>query len=484
MKIFFTVLFCFSFVFQTFSQSTFEILFKNPLTQSCSDIYESNDGSFIMVGYIGEQYQPSSYKGIIYRISESGDTLTQTYAIGDTVMRFARLFKTNDHFIVFGTSAYPPDYTFNLMVACIDKDLNLLWHKQFEFDGYTDFGNMSVKKVNDGFYVGGTLTNYPIGINGHAYFCRFNSNCDTVRTKILPELGNGQNISDFVFSADSSELWIMCYHVINARGARIVLDTLFNIKRIQDFYESIYPNMNAQWITDSTLLFAGRYNHWVTSPEDNDIGITITDTSFTNLDFHYLGAQDTLDYPAWDHIFDFNHPDTIFYAGSHNVIIDFWPHGVSWIMLGQLNSNLQSRYERYYGGDAYYRAIDLIRTRDGGCMISAIRYDYLTQDQEYDVLILKLNEQGLITDVDEGLDIPFSNALVYPNPGYNTINVRTSFEKPVFRLFDFSGKIVFSKQLHQRTSKINSSNISAGIYFFQIISNNKVIEKGKWIKRK
>ena len=70
MKIFFSVFICFSFVFQTFSQSTFEILFENPLTQSCWDICEDNNNNYYGVGFIGEQNQPSSYKGIMYKISE------------------------------------------------------------------------------------------------------------------------------------------------------------------------------------------------------------------------------------------------------------------------------------------------------------------------------------------------------------------------------------------------------------------------------
>ncbi|PLW96365.1 MAG: hypothetical protein C0593_11840, partial [Marinilabiliales bacterium] len=407
------------------SQSGFEIVFEDPQNQTCWDIHKSHYDYFYGVGYIGEKYQDSTHKGLIYKISRTGDTTTRTYHCGDTIMRFVKMIEYDDHFIVAGTSGFPPDFNDNLLIAKIDTGLNMHWFKQYPFEGYTGVGDIEILKTKEGTFFVGTITDRLWGIYGHMFAYRFDDSFDTIRTKVIDYLGNGQGVSKIVFSPDSSEIWTIGHGIHSPDGSRVILDTLFNVISTQDLLESLSPNMNIKWHTDSTLLLAGNYRHIGSSPQDNDIGITKTDTSFSELNFQYLGAPDTIDYPAWNNTIDFIYEDTIYYAGTHNVIFDFWPQGRSWIVVGQLDKDLQLRKERYYGGDAYYTTLDISCTNDGGCIVSALKYDYLTQDPEYDVVILKLSREDFLSNVGESNYTLLSESIIYPNPGADQLNIET-----------------------------------------------------------
>jgi len=398
-------------------------------------------------------------------------------------MRFVKMIEYDDHFIVAGTSGFPPDFNDNLLIAKIDTGLNMHWFKQYPFEGYTGVGDIEILKTKEGTFFVGTITDRLWGIYGHMFAYRFDDSFDTIRTKVIDYLGNGQGVSKIVFSPDSSEIWTIGHGIHSPDGSRVILDTLFNVISTQDLLESLSPNMNIKWHTDSTLLLAGNYRHIGSSPQDNDIGITKTDTSFSELNFQYLGAPDTIDYPAWNNTIDFIYEDTIYYAGTHNVIFDFWPQGRSWIVVGQLDKDLQLRKERYYGGDAYYTTLDISCTNDGGCIVSALKYDYLTQDPEYDVVILKLSREDFLSNVGESNYTFLSESIIYPNPGGDKLNIETKSADALFRLYNSSGKLVIEKRIQDKRSEFNVSELEPGIYLYQTLVDNKAVSSGKWVKR-
>lgn len=467
-----------------YSQTSFEVVFSDPRTQTCWDIQENSNGDFYGVGYIGVQGQDSTHRAIIYRITSAGDTMTRTFMQGDTIMRFTKIVDYDDHFIVAGSSAFPPDYNDNLLIAKIDTGLNMHWFKQYPFEGYTGVGDIEILKMKDGAFFVGTVTDNLWGIYGHMFAYRFDCSFDTTRTKVIDNLGNAIGVSKIVFSPDSTEIWSICNDIHTPYGSRVIMDTLFNILRTQNLLERISPNMNVRWHSDSTLLFAGTCNHSGSIPQDNDIGITKTDTSFSGFNFQYFGAPDTIDYPAWNNTIDFIYEDTIYYAGTHNEIFDFWPQGRSWIVVGQLDKDLQLRKERYYGGDAYYTTLDISCTNDGGCIVSTLKYDYLTQEHEYDVVIIKLSREDFLSNVGNINYTSLRGLSVFPNPGNDFINIECFSEGLFFRLYDSSGKLVAEQQLSGKQGKLCTNSLNPGIYFYQTCSNNKVISSGKWIKSK
>lgn len=84
----------------------------------------------------------------------------------------------------------------------------------------------------------------------------------------------------------------------------------------------------------------------------------------------------------------------------------------------------------------------------------------------------------------ENLQNQFSNISIYPNPSkdFITINYKlASNQKVVFSLHNSIGQTILTKKLSSLygTLKINTQNITEGIYFWQVKSENNSFQNGK-----
>jgi len=155
-------------------------------------------------------------------------------------------------------------------------------------------------------------------------------------------------------------------------------------------------------------------------------------------------------------------------------------------MLFQTDSQLNVRWERFYGGDAYYVMRNLIATRDGGCLIAGTRYDYLNDPvPQTDIIVLKLNSEGLMVSQNELEESLLREAIVYPNPGSEAIQIRLAVQHPkaLLELFDSQGKLVLSQQLHNKESRINTAQLPTGTYIYRLSAATGLNESGKWLKQ-
>jgi hypothetical protein len=78
-----------------------------------------------------------------------------------------------------------------------------------------------------------------------------------------------------------------------------------------------------------------------------------------------------------------------------------------------------------------------------------------------------------------------SNYDLYPNPVAGTLNVKNNNfirKNAVMNVYDELGRNAVSYNLNDNLTVVNTSGLSSGIYFYQIISANKTIyKKGKFI---
>jgi hypothetical protein len=209
------------------------------------------------------------------------------------------------------------------------------------------------------------------------------------------------------------------------------------------------------------------------------------DTAEILQDIELLGPADTANYPGFYSNLDFRNPDNIFYAGIKNLAFGYFIPASSWLFLNKLNSNLEVQWQKFYGGDANYNLWNLIATQDGGCLMAGTRYDYITQTNLRDVYILKVNSEGIVTGLgDEPSQIPFTDAIIYPNPGSTYLKVESGpqIDDALFELFDMSGKAVFRVKLRNRLQEINTSSFLKGTYTYRVSWKNKLVAAGKWLK--
>ena len=85
-----------------------------------------------------------------------------------------------------------------------------------------------------------------------------------------------------------------------------------------------------------------------------------------------------------------------------------------------------------------------------------------------DIVILKLDNNGLITNMEETEESKFSEAIVYPNPGITEMNIKVAAQYNVskFVLYDINGNLVLSKEIHGNNHTINTNNLQQGSYIY------------------
>ena len=214
---------------------------------------------------------------------------------------------------------------------------------------------------------------------------------------------------------------------------------------------------------------------------------TIPLTQLSHL-FNQWRVSDTVDYAAAWNGLDYQNKDSIFIGGTRNVDINnpWFANQPSWFVLLQTDSMLNIRWERFYGGDAYYVMGKVLATHDGGCLVAGTRHDYLhTSELENDIIILKFNSEGLITSNQEHPIIEMHEAIVYPNPGNEQIKVRIAvqYKQSVLELFDMNGRPVLKENFIGTEGTANTTFLPHGTYIYKITSPDGLFESGKWVKQ-
>ena len=464
------------------SQTTFNYIFKSPLSSDyVGDIAEHNGNYYAIGGGCINAF----CTGTIYKITKDADTLTKTFSFGDSSCMFINFFFENNKVIIVSTIASPPDYYEDLMIIVLDSNLNYLQRKIINLPYLEYSQTWRMKKHQDSYYIL-TSTKGPSSTPpsaGDPYFIKLNSQFDTIRTYVT-RMEGVQKIQDFLFSKDGTEIYLFSDFYfrpadLNYSDQFIVYDTAFNFKYYKVFPSGIHTIMqDVEWFNDSTIIMANSHGY-----PNNDQWFRLMDTTLAVLNQNHVGVPELVDHGGAENTFDFINTDSIYFAGVKNVIAMFFPTEYNWIRVGILNKDLQLILERYYGGDAYYVTRQIKRTSDGGFLISAQRYDYLSQQPpDFDICILKLNKEGLITNT-VNKDKLHKNIIVYPNPTRDYITIESTV--PIggkIQLFDCNGKIVMTSNYSKGSTVLNISTLTKGVYFLEIQESNSIKQFHKIIK--
>jgi Secretion system C-terminal sorting domain len=469
------------------AQHSFEILHSTPVNEVIVDLLEEDSGDFLAVGYEGETWKPWEYKGLIIRISPQGDTVIRRYSIADTVFKFQRIVKSEDGgYFVFGIAAYPPEYKQKLLIAKLNADLEIIWYKWHELDVKSIYLKRILLISNEGgFYViSEAYKKYTTTTFSMLLLCRINEDGELDNSKLFPEFGYGQRIGDAVYSKDCYGISVFATGINgSSHCTHLIFDTDFSLKNSKIFPDYIDTYINVKWFTDSTLIFTANCWYFDPNPQHDDVGIAETDTSFANMNFKKYGSIDTVNYPAVVQTMDFVSNDSVCLVGTHNVIFDQFPHGISWISVWQLDAELNARSEAFFGGDAYYNAYNILSTSDGGCLVAATRYDYLTQQEdEFDIFILKLKREDLITSIAVSAEMEEEAVFIYPNPGKDKLILNTGIENALFCLYDMQGQLIFKTRTKSGNTIINCARLLPGTYLYTLHREDVLQKSGKWLK--
>ncbi|HAH59192.1 MAG: T9SS type A sorting domain-containing protein [Lentimicrobiaceae bacterium] len=480
----------FTLVLPVKAQSTFEFLLPTDTrTYSIMAIDDNNGGIITLISTVTGIGGPWEYlKGYVLEISATGDTTSHQYSFHDTAFFLNRIHRLNNGgYIVTGRSAPPNTSAIGLLLMGLDDDFNLQWAKHYPYSTYNnDVWVYDVYQDGDTLIMPAGRCEFPCGskypmllktdLNGNILQEVFHDN---------PLLDSGQ--PSYLLSIDRKTIYMFAFAFIG--GVTGPSYSAFN----EDF-EYLYtlpliPQDHSSWrycstwSSDSIMLMSYISTRAEkTTYYDEDVWLARYDTGFNLLNRANFGSVDTLDYtPFGGAGIGSLHPDTIFFAGFKNAALTYpGPSKVSWIMAGQVDSQLQPRFLHYIGGDAYYEVKYMLPLSDGGVLIHAGKLNRDTQ--LYDAYFIKLNREGLITG-NKPVHTVINRAFISPNPAKETLKVECMLKGAKAQVLSLTGTELALYGLEQGTSLIPLHDLKPGMYLLGITLPGKgIIETHKFIK--
>ncbi len=151
--------------------------------------------------------------------------------------------------------------------------------------------------------------------------------------------------------------------------------------------------------------------------------------------------------------------------------------------MARLNDTLGVEYEKYLGGEHYYWHSTVTASQDGGVLLTGFRHEIAQPIFHRDAFFIKFDSTGYTVGNPAEQKINISEAMVYPNPGTHSINIRTALKNCLFQLTDEWGRSVIKEPIKNLITTLSTSTLKQGKYYYTLTQHNKQITSGVWIKQ-
>ena len=470
-------------------QSTYELYISvQQQTFSSTAIDDGNGGIIALINVLtGTDYEPSNYiNAYILQISPTGDTLTHRYSFHDTTFIFNRIHRLDEGgYFVTGESRLPNTQVSHLLLARLDSDFNMLWAKHYY---YAEL-NFQIRCYNI-FQDGDTLI-MPIGRSefpGAAFYpllIKTDLNGNILHEVFHYTNGLRTNSPSFMYEKRNGRVWMFEDAFVGGLPgpSRSVFGRNFEFLYTEGF--GVYGDpwrIYTTWDADSNILMSYIANRIGAQYQDDEIWLAKYDTSMNRLYRNSFGTADTMDNtPFWGAGVSFKHFDTIYFSGyKHKTMYQPNPGMLNWIVAGQTDAQLNPRFIHYIGGDQYYETRYMLATSDGGFVIQAGVFNHKTL--HYDLLFLKLNNQGLITG-NSSNKTAVKRAFISPNPATDFLRVDCFLPFAKANIMTLTGTTMLEFNLNTGSTRLPLQQLKPGIYLLGItVPGSGLIETHKFVK--
>lgn len=370
------------------------------------------------------------------------------------------------------------------MICSFDLDLNFVWRKSYKTSNVHRVGNFRAKIDLDGSIVcfGSTVKD-----TKNLDFDPFEFRCSQSGDSLLmvcESMFSTQRVFDFLIKPDSSGYIVFGsakyppYPFIDANGA--YYNRSFIREQVREVPNDVYWSHTVKWIDDKEFFISGNKNTTIGYEVIQGVGLLRLDTAFNPIDeAHFNLFLDSASYPGWVRSFDFIDINDIYFTGTKN-----YKHWIqtspSWITRHKFDSNLNTVYERYYGGDVMNAAWHVNATDDGGCIMLGIKYDYNLPGYDYNLFLIKTDENGLVTSINEETELNTDNTLMHPNPCTSVIAFNNDLS--LIEIFSQTGQIVLRYENYHKSTPISVDYFKPGIYIYKVLEKENGFSTGKLIK--
>ncbi len=463
-------------------QTTWEYVLRTPdIDEEAIDLVEGNDGSIFVGGRTIMLEQQYNYKSLLLKIDPQGTFVDSVqFTLPDKWTSLSQILPVkNDNYVVLSTfrDLSPPHKNCGLQMQMMNENMEVTTQNMmFADSSYRLTGSWgSYSSSDEKLFINIAVS---VGFK-HSYLIETDSSFNIIKQKLLIDYPKAYS---HLKKIDENTYWGL--NLLTNKYE--IFDSTFNIVGEQRVPESITANFGVKWDSDTSFYLMGDY----LPDNDHNLGFLHQPHYFDTTDylFNSWGRADTVDFPAFTNGIDFRNKDSIFIGGTHNMpyALDPGQQPVpTWFVILQTDSLLNVRWERFYGGNANHLMNKLIATRDGGCLVSGTRYDYLNDPvPQTDIIVLKLNSEGLLVGNNELPETRMHEAIVYPNPVTDALQIRLAVQHPtaLLELFDANGRLVLSQQLHQKENRITVNQLPFGTYIYKLSADTGLLESGKWVK--
>lgn len=473
------------FILKMQAQSGFVFKYSSLNDEFPTSIVETSDHGFIISASYGTF--PASYQILLIKLNKFGDTIrSRKIEFAGGYSYISNMIKLNNgSYLGIGEKIYP-DGKIRMWLINFSEELLLIKDTSYmsNMKNVSQFYCMSDYFQRVLVFGSGTLPNSGYY---HPFILTVNQNLDSLNYVCYNPPQCSQHVYSLIEKPDSSGYLMMIFgkyiQQTYSFSQILSMDNSFNILAVDSIPRDLNLYLNSKYINKNRLLITGKLTD--NSPTRTDhLAILNLDSTFQVVNEYYLGPEDTISYPAAYTNLDFVNPNEIFYGGTVNFNIGtIFSNMPSSILLGKFDSTLNLYWEKSFGGDQYYIVYTLTALEEGGCIIGASSFNYNTQTQERDIYVIKVDSNGLITSVDNKNPESRKNALIFPNPGNEILNVQLTCQTAEIVLYDITGNKILNKSIGHGFNSIDVSNLLPGLYLYRITDSNSKVQQDKWIKK-
>ncbi len=444
------------------SQITFEQTYDNGIEDIGTSVIALDDGYIMCGATLDDEY--GDFDIFVTKVDLEGEVIwTNIYTSLGTGEDFATYINaTSDgNFIITGNTTDPDTDETDVFVLKITDTGTELWSDTYDGGEAEDDGANYITETEDETYL----------------ICGYSSD------------GTATDMWVFEIDDDGTFLWENFYGLNGDDEATCVIETdddcLAIIGQSHDDVNGDLDgvliktdtNGDEDWAVYTTGTADEIYNDFIID-DDGDFLIVGAEEDETNGDYDLLLENISADGSTlyYSYTFDYNAGDD----EANRVYSD----GTDYFIAGYVEDTDNGDVDAYIAlidvstgditGDEIYGDIydeeflDFDFTADNGFI--CIGWTEINGDADTDIYLVKTDENG---EVPSGISKLTKNTdiKIYPNPVNDFLNIETNFNEITnYTIKNISGQKVQNGQVN---SSINVTNLEEGIYFIEIINNNK-----------
>ncbi|MBW6491650.1 MAG: T9SS type A sorting domain-containing protein [Lentimicrobium sp.] len=477
-----------------YSQDTFLRIYPSAHEKSIYSIIETDDNYLFLCGSINLNQGNYNRTGTMSKLTSTGELVaSRNYNYSGGNSNYAKIItaSTTGFFYLLGSrdSVSNNQTISKVILQRIDDEMNTI--DLLEFGPWPDYNNMAWD-----FEVIGDSIAYILSILVHQNTGAYNYlilRADLTSGNFeyyIPEDNIVKAASGFIID-EINNLLKVNYRIFNSSiypwnpVAKISYD-LSNIEVVMPDNE-FFSQTKISIKNETAYLLSGAFIDDYTNQRDLGIAeYNLQDSLMKQV--RLPGGIDTITYPGSGRKNILVTSDYIWVMGWYNCLASMSPcqNESTYIMLNKLTHDLELIEQIFYGGDGVYDPNDIIETSDHHIVVAGDFFNNLAVpfNCHFDPFILKVNNEGLIVN-SQSHDLPVAQeAIVFPNPGHDYLQVKLAVQHKTatLELFDLNGRSVSFVEIKADMQQVNTSTLSAGIYPYRITANNQLIGVGKWVK--